>query len=136
MFNGPAFGGKYAVFPRDHHACLKCPTEGEAIVFPVTAVCDNEISDLKEFIQSKRALGSLKDVDPHALTKSHQIQLRHLSTELHLQIAVISFDSAWVPGDPSCVVQSTVLSWREARIYCLKRLGYSGYAFRCTINHQ
>ena len=44
---------------------LKCLIEGETIVFPVTAACDDEVSDLKEFIQSKRALGSLKDIDPH-----------------------------------------------------------------------
>ncbi|KAM6493348.1 hypothetical protein JOM56_011482, partial [Amanita muscaria] len=46
---------------------LKCLIEGEDIVFPVTAVGDNEVSDLKEFIQSKRALDSLKDVGPHTL---------------------------------------------------------------------
>ncbi|KIL69383.1 hypothetical protein M378DRAFT_21547 [Amanita muscaria Koide BX008] len=45
---------------------LKCLIEGEDIVFPVTAG-DNEVSDLKEFIQSKRALDSLKDVGPHTL---------------------------------------------------------------------
>ncbi len=37
------------------------------IVFPVTAACDDEISDLKELIRSKRALGSLKAVGPHTL---------------------------------------------------------------------
>jgi hypothetical protein len=46
---------------------FKCLVEGETIVFPVTAVCADEVSDLKEAIQSKRALDSLKDVDPHTL---------------------------------------------------------------------
>jgi hypothetical protein len=46
---------------------LKCLIEGEAIVFAVNAVCDDEVSDLKKSIQSERALGSLKDIDPHTL---------------------------------------------------------------------
>ena len=46
---------------------LKCLIEGEDIVFPVTVVRDEEVSDLKEKIQSKRALDSLKDVGPHTL---------------------------------------------------------------------
>ena len=46
---------------------IKCLIEGETIVFPVTAGRDDEVSDLKEFIQSKRALDSLKDVDPYTL---------------------------------------------------------------------
>ena len=46
---------------------LKCLIEGEAIVFPVTAVSDDEVSDLKESIQSKRALDSLKGICPHTL---------------------------------------------------------------------
>ena len=46
---------------------LKCLIEGEDIVFPVTVVRDDEVSDLKEKIQSKRALDSLKDVGPHTL---------------------------------------------------------------------
>ena len=41
--------------------------QGEDIVFSVTAACDDEVSDLKESIQSERALGSLKDVGPHTL---------------------------------------------------------------------
>lgn len=41
--------------------------KGEDIVFPVTAVLDNDVSDLKEYIQNKRALGGLKGVDPHTL---------------------------------------------------------------------
>ncbi|KIL64993.1 hypothetical protein M378DRAFT_554864 [Amanita muscaria Koide BX008] len=46
---------------------LKCLIEGEDIVFPVTAGCDDEVSDLKELIRSERALDSLKDIDPHTL---------------------------------------------------------------------
>ena len=46
---------------------LKCLIEGESIVFPVTAVCDDEVSDLKKSIQKERVLGSLKDIDPHTL---------------------------------------------------------------------
>jgi hypothetical protein len=38
------------------------------IVFPVTVVRrDDEVGDLKKLIQSKRALDSLKDIDPHTL---------------------------------------------------------------------
>ncbi|KIL57441.1 hypothetical protein M378DRAFT_171770, partial [Amanita muscaria Koide BX008] len=46
---------------------LKCLIEGEDIVFPVTAGCNDEVSDLKKLIRSERALGSLKDIDPHTL---------------------------------------------------------------------
>jgi hypothetical protein len=46
---------------------LSCLIEGEDIVFPVTTVCDDEVSDLKELIQSERARGSLKDIGPHTL---------------------------------------------------------------------
>ena len=46
---------------------LVCLIEGEAIVFPVTAVRDGMVGELKKLIQSKRALGSLKDIDPHTL---------------------------------------------------------------------
>jgi hypothetical protein len=46
---------------------LNCLIEGEDIVFPVTMVCNDVVSDLKEFIQNKRALGILKDIDPHTL---------------------------------------------------------------------
>jgi hypothetical protein len=49
-------------------ACFRlnsnCLIEGEAIVFPVTAVCDDEVSDLKKSIRSERALD---DVGPHTL---------------------------------------------------------------------
>ncbi|KAM6496969.1 hypothetical protein JOM56_007442, partial [Amanita muscaria] len=46
---------------------LKCLIEGEDIVFQVPAVRDDEVSNLKESIQSERALDSLKDIDPHTL---------------------------------------------------------------------
>jgi len=46
---------------------FKCLIEGEAIVFPVTAVCNDEVSQLNKLIRSERALDSLKDVDPRTL---------------------------------------------------------------------
>ena len=46
---------------------LNCLIEGEDIVFPVTAECDDLVGDSKESVQRKRALGSLKDIDPHDL---------------------------------------------------------------------
>jgi hypothetical protein len=46
---------------------LKCIIESDDTVFLVTVADDDGVSDLKERIQAKRALGSLKDVDPHTL---------------------------------------------------------------------
>ena len=46
---------------------LNCLIEGEAIVFLVDVVRDIAVSGLKEAIQSKRILDSLKDVGPHTL---------------------------------------------------------------------
>ncbi len=46
---------------------LNCLIEGENTVFPVTAVCDDEFSDLKKSIQKERARSRLKDIDPHTL---------------------------------------------------------------------
>ena len=46
---------------------LNCLIEGEAIVFLVDVVRDISVSGLKEVIQSKRTLDSLKDVGPHTL---------------------------------------------------------------------
>ena len=46
---------------------LNCLIEGEYIVFVVPVEQNDVVSELKEFIQSKRALDSLKDVDPHTL---------------------------------------------------------------------
>jgi hypothetical protein len=46
---------------------LNCLIEGESIVFQVTVERDWGIGPLKELIQSKRTLDTLKDVDPHTL---------------------------------------------------------------------
>jgi Crinkler effector protein N-terminal domain len=46
---------------------LNCLIEGETVVFPVTAERDWVVGELKEAIQSKRALGTLNGVDPHTL---------------------------------------------------------------------
>ena len=46
---------------------VNCLIEGESIVFPVTVGRDWVVGELKEAIQSKRVLGTLKDVDPHTL---------------------------------------------------------------------
>jgi hypothetical protein len=46
---------------------LNCLIEGESIVFSVTAEHDWVVSQLKEEIKRKRALGILGGVDPHIL---------------------------------------------------------------------
>ncbi|KAF8236631.1 hypothetical protein L208DRAFT_1251067, partial [Tricholoma matsutake] len=46
---------------------LKCLIEGECIVFSVTVGRDWDVGELKESVQSKRALDTLKDVGPHTL---------------------------------------------------------------------
>jgi hypothetical protein len=46
---------------------LNCLIEGESIVFPVTVGRDCVVSDLKETIQGKRAMSTLKDIDPNLL---------------------------------------------------------------------
>ncbi|KIL58918.1 hypothetical protein M378DRAFT_15183 [Amanita muscaria Koide BX008] len=46
---------------------LNCLINGESIIFVVTIERDSVVSTLKEVIQSKRAMGILKDTDPHAL---------------------------------------------------------------------
>jgi len=46
---------------------LNCVIGGEDKVFTVTAVCNVRVSDLKKLIQGERALGRLKDIDPHVL---------------------------------------------------------------------
>ena len=46
---------------------LNCLIEGEDKVFTVTAAGDDNVSILKELIQSKRALCTLRGVDPHDL---------------------------------------------------------------------
>lgn len=46
---------------------LNCLIEGEYTVFVVPVEQNDEVNELKGFIQSERALGTLKDVDPHIL---------------------------------------------------------------------
>ena len=46
---------------------LNCLIEGESIVFSVTVGRHCVVSDLKEEIQKKRAMDTLKDVDLHTL---------------------------------------------------------------------
>ncbi|KAF8621216.1 hypothetical protein AX15_007961 [Amanita polypyramis BW_CC] len=46
---------------------LNCLIEGEDIVFLVTAVSNDAVSNLKKLIRSERVLDSLKDVGPHTL---------------------------------------------------------------------
>jgi len=46
---------------------LNCLIEGKSIVFVVTVGCDCVVSDLKEVIQPKQALDTLKNVGPHTL---------------------------------------------------------------------
>ena len=46
---------------------LQCLIKGESIVFPVTVEQDDDVGELKEVVQSERALDSLKDVGPHTL---------------------------------------------------------------------
>jgi hypothetical protein len=46
---------------------LLCLIEGESVVFPVEVACSAIVGQLKKVIQAERALGSLKNVDPHAL---------------------------------------------------------------------
>jgi Crinkler effector protein N-terminal domain len=52
---------------QDSSRQLNCLINRESIVFVVTVGCDCVISGLKEEIQRKRAMGILKDVDPHTL---------------------------------------------------------------------
>ncbi|KAF8721898.1 hypothetical protein AX14_010132 [Amanita brunnescens Koide BX004] len=58
---------------------FNCLIKGEDIVFPVTVVCDDLVSDLKKFIQSERALDSLKDIDPH-VREAQGLQPHHRQT--------------------------------------------------------
>ena len=52
---------------QDSSRQLNCLINRESIVFVVTVGCDCVVSELKEEIQRKRAMGILKDVDPHTL---------------------------------------------------------------------
>ena len=47
---------------------LNCVIEGDDIVFPIFVEQDCLVGVFKKIIQSKRAMGILKDVDPHTLT--------------------------------------------------------------------
>jgi len=54
--------------PSQDGSCrLNCLIEGESIVFVVSVGRDCVVSELKEEIQGKRAMGVLKGVDPHTL---------------------------------------------------------------------
>jgi hypothetical protein len=53
--------------PETQSRRLNCLIGGESVVFLVIMGCDNVVSGLKEEIQKRRALGPLKDVDPHTL---------------------------------------------------------------------
>ena len=46
---------------------LLCLIEGESVVFATEESCRIEIGDLKEVIQRKREMDTLKDVGPHTL---------------------------------------------------------------------
>jgi Crinkler effector protein N-terminal domain len=54
---------------QDSSRKLNCLIEGESIVFSVTSTVGHDwnVSELKEAIQSERALGTLNGVDPHTL---------------------------------------------------------------------
>jgi Crinkler effector protein N-terminal domain len=52
---------------QDGSRWLNCLIEDESIVFPVTVGRDRVVSDLKKEIQRERAMGILKDIDPHTL---------------------------------------------------------------------
>ena len=56
-----------SVLSQDASRRLNCLIESESIVFIVTVGRDWAVSDLKKDIQRERALGPLKDVDPHSL---------------------------------------------------------------------
>lgn len=51
----------------DNAIRIRCLVEGDSHVFNVDITANQEISNLKEEIQRKRANGILKNVDPHAL---------------------------------------------------------------------
>ncbi|KAF8235706.1 hypothetical protein L208DRAFT_1255612 [Tricholoma matsutake] len=52
---------------QDSPGCLNCLIAGKSIVFPVTMKHHWVAGELKEDIQRKQELGTLKDVDPHTL---------------------------------------------------------------------
>jgi hypothetical protein len=46
---------------------LRCVIESDSVVFTVEVSCRIEIGDLKKVIQRERAMGILKEIDPHKL---------------------------------------------------------------------
>jgi hypothetical protein len=56
-----------SVSSQDGSCQLNCLIKGESIIFLVTAGCNCMVSDLKEDVQRKEAMGILKDIDPHTL---------------------------------------------------------------------
>ena len=52
---------------QDGSRLLRCLIEGESAVFTVQVSSRTEIGDLKEVVQRKRALDTLKNVSPHTL---------------------------------------------------------------------
>src|SRR5438309_1788558 len=46
---------------------LCCAIEGEGLVFPVDIQTQDDVVDLKKKIQSERARGILRGIDPHSL---------------------------------------------------------------------
>ena len=46
---------------------LCCVIEDEGLVFPVDIPTQGDVVDLKKKIQSERAMGILRDTDPHSL---------------------------------------------------------------------
>ena len=55
------------VLSQDGSRRLCCLIESKSVVFTVEDSCRIEIGDLKKVIQRKRAMGILKDIDPHTL---------------------------------------------------------------------
>jgi hypothetical protein len=54
--------------PADNKFCqLNCLIQDESVVFPVRVACNLGVGGLKEVIQSERAMGVLKGVDPHPM---------------------------------------------------------------------
>ncbi|KIM72228.1 hypothetical protein PILCRDRAFT_99398 [Piloderma croceum F 1598] len=56
-----------SVMSQDGSCRLNCLIEGESIVFVVTTGHDCAVSNLKEDVQCKQAMDTLKDVGPHTL---------------------------------------------------------------------
>ena len=63
---------------------LNCLIEGESIIFLVTVGRDCVVSNLREEVQRERAVGVLKDVDPHTM------ELRKVSAINKLQCGLLT----------------------------------------------